>query len=550
MRSHNLREGGRALGIAFEIVMLAILLLAGDVSAVPVEQWNKTFGGTGNDYAYSVQQTSDGGYVFVGFTYSYRWGGSDAWLIKTDTNGNLQWNKRFGGTKLTGVGENYAYFVQQTTDGGYILAGYTDSYGTGNGDAWLIKTDTNGNHEWNKTFGGINPDWAYSVYQTLDGGYIIAGRTNSFGAGNDDAWLIKTDVNGNQEWNKTFGDMGYERFNSVRQTSDGSYILGGEPSAWLVKIDTTGNQIWNKTIDPYSDSAKTVQQTSDGGYILVGLAHSYYWNIWNDWHDALLIKTDANGNLQWNKTFGGFADNRAYSVQQSLDGGYILTGSTNSYGAGFFDAWLIKTDVNGNQQWNKTFGGIDFDETYSVQQTSDEGYILVGNTYSYGVGGSDVWLIKVSSDALRQLPNITSFAPSSPVNDVEGATRTFNITLNQTANVTWFINGTQVQSNKYVMKSTYTNTSAALETWNITATATNTNGTTSLEWTWIVAENLKGDINDNGIPADAGDLVLMKRASIGEIIADSRYDLNNNRQFADAGDLVLMKRASIGEINL
>jgi archaellin len=205
------------------LAVLGIFVLAGGTMAVPVEQWNRTFGGTGVDFANFSFQTSDG-YIFVGVTYSYGAGSSDAWLIKTDSNGNEIWNRTFGGSNW-----DWTYSVQQTSDGGYILAGQTSSYGAGSSDAWLIKTDSNGNEVWNRTFGGSNSDWTYSVQQTSDGGYILAGATSSYG---NDAWLIKTDSNGNEVWNKTFGGSNWDWTYFVQQTSDGGYILAGQTSSY------------------------------------------------------------------------------------------------------------------------------------------------------------------------------------------------------------------------------------------------------------------------------------------------------------------------------
>ena len=390
----NIGEG-HALKIVAGIMMLA-LLLAGVAEAEAVEQWNKTFGGTNYDMVYSVQQTSDGSYILAGHTASY--GSTHTWLIKADTNGSQQWSKTFGGTN-----PEVARSVQQTLDGGYILAGHTFQYGNTYEDARLIKTDTNGSQQWDKTFGGTSCDYVHSVQQTSDGSYILAGTTYSYSAGWGDVWLIKADTNGSQQWNKTFGGTNDDYAYSVQQTSDDGYILAGSTmsygagyvDAWLIKTDMNGNQQWDKTFGGTNDDyAYSVQQTTDGGYILAGSTGSYC----DGYTDAWLIKTDTDGNLQWNKTFGGTNYEWAYSVQQTSDGGYILAGSTMSYGAGY-DAWLIKTDMNGNQQWNKTFGGTNDDLVYSVQQTSDGSYVLAGETRSYGAGNGDAWLIKVSGEA-------------------------------------------------------------------------------------------------------------------------------------------------------
>jgi hypothetical protein len=359
----------------------------------PEAAWNKTFGCSDYDAGGSVQQTSDGGYIIAGWTTCY--GSDDVWLIKTDSSGNEVWNKTFDGGSL-----DSAFSVEQTSDGGYIIVGETYSSAS-NFDAWLIKTDSSGNEAWNKTFGGSDWDYGFSVEQTLDGGYIVAGGTNSYGAGDYDVWLIKTDSSGNETWNKTFGAGGNDKGWSVQQTSDGGYIIAGYKysygsyDVWLIKTDSSGNGAWAKTFGGSSgDYGRSVKQTSDGGYIIAGYTYSY--GAGSD--DVWLIKTDSSGNETWNKTFGAGGNDEGYSVQQTSDGGYIIAGRTNSYGAGDYDVWLIKTDSSGNETWNKTFGGSNSDYIYSdsVQQISDGGYIIAGRTNSYGAGDYDVWLIKVN----------------------------------------------------------------------------------------------------------------------------------------------------------
>jgi uncharacterized protein YuzE len=375
-----------------------ILALFTQYAYAQVVRFAKTYGGTGSEWAFSVRQTSDGGYIVVGTTQSFGAGNWDVFLIKTNAFGNLQWAKTYGG-----AGNDLAYSVQQTSDGGYIVAGYTYSFGAGNDDAILIKTDANGNIIWSKTYGGTSTDGAYSVQQTSDGGYIVAGYTYSFGAGDRDAFLVKTDANGNLEWAKTYGGTGDDRAYSVQQTSDGGYIVtgftysfgAGLTDVFLIKTDANGNIIWAKTYGGASDDRNlAVRQTSDGGYIVVGRTTSFGAGNW----DIFLIKTDANGNIIWAKTYGGANIEAGYSVQQTSDGGYIVAGETSSFGAGGSDFFLIKTDANGNIIWAKTYGGTNNDIGRYVQQMSDSGYIVLGYASSFGAGLTDAILIKTDAN--------------------------------------------------------------------------------------------------------------------------------------------------------
>jgi hypothetical protein len=370
---------------------------AADTSVTTIDTWEKTFGGTDYDWGNSVQQTSDGGYIIAGVTYSSGAGSADVYLIKTDSKGNLQWEKTFGGINV-----DWGYSVQQTSDGGYIIVGETESSVSGSYDVYLIKTDSAGNLEWEKTFGGTNDDWGYSVQQTSNGGYIIAGGTYSSVTGSYDVYLIRTDLDGNLEWEKTFGGTGYDSGDSVQQTADGGYIIAGgtyssgagSADVYLIRTDSLGNHIWDATFGGTDyDWGYSVQQAADGNYIIAGETYP----SGAGFADVYLIKTDADGNHIWNATFGGTDDDSGYSVQQTSDGGYIIAGETYSSGAGLADVYLIKTDSVGNLQWEKTFGGTSDDSGLSVRQTSDGGYIIAGETYSFGAGLADVYLIKTDS---------------------------------------------------------------------------------------------------------------------------------------------------------
>jgi len=397
------KQGEAVSGIMLILLLMGMLSLAFNVQLAgsfvppPTPQWTQTYGGTSNDYAQSVVQTSDRGYALTGYTYSYGAGSADFWLVKTDSNGNVKWNQTYGG-----AGDERAFSVVQTSDGGYALAGDTSSYGIGYFSFWLVKTDPAGNMQWSRTYGIGIASRCYSMVQTSDGGYALFGLTWDWGPRGlaSNFLLVKTDLNGNVQWSRTYG--GADLASSMVQTSDGGYALAGctwsygtgSRDFWLVKTDSAGNMLWNKTYGGADhDQANSVVQTSDGGYALAGLTTSF--GAGGD--DFWLVKTDSAGNMQWNQTYGGTKDDQANSVVQTLDGGYVLTGTTASYGAGGNDFWVIKTDPHGNMEWSQTYGGTSGDAANSVILTNDGGFALTGTTASYGAGQSDFWLIKIGT---------------------------------------------------------------------------------------------------------------------------------------------------------
>jgi hypothetical protein len=305
-------------------------------------EWNRTYGGTELDGASCVQQTTDGGYIIAGETMSFGAGDGDFWLVKTGIYGDVEWNRTYGGLSW-----DRARSIQQTTDEGYVVVGHTASFGAGLDDFWLIKTDAYGNMEWNKTYGGGDSDQAYCVRQTIDGGYVMVGTADSFKTGGFDGeiWLVKTDEYGNVSWSWLSGWPDWDFAHSVQQTGDGGYIVAGTRFSsyntrydfWLVKIDANGTLEWARVFarpGGKEDVAYSVQQTADGGYIVAG-----------GWGDFWLVKTDADGDLEWSRPFGGANSDNAYSVQQTSDGGYVVAGDTESFGYGRDgspDVWVIK----------------------------------------------------------------------------------------------------------------------------------------------------------------------------------------------------------------
>ncbi len=340
-----------------------------------------TFGGSLRDYGFSVCEASDGGYVIAGETQSYGNGDSDVWLIKTDARGSELWNQTYGGSDF-----DAGYSVCKTSDGGFIITGETRSFGNGGFDVWLIKTDALGNELWNRTFGGSDDDYGRDVLEVSDGGFIITGETRSFGNGGFDVWLIETDTQGNELWNQTFGgsDDDYGRF--VQEVSNGGFIIAGDTKSfgngssdiWLVKTDADGNELWNKTFGgTNTEFGFSVRETFDGGFIITGDTKS----SGHGEKDLWLIKTDLNGNELWNQTFGGSDNDYGRSVQETATGAYIITGYTFSFGRGNSDIWLINTDATGRESWSRTFGGEFLDYGMSVLESSDGRYVVTGTLF-------------------------------------------------------------------------------------------------------------------------------------------------------------------------
>jgi len=383
--------------------MFSVLRLALPDSSVQLSDpgWTKTYGGARDDLAFTLIQTSDGGYALAGYTLSYNVGLADFYFVKTDGSGNMQWNRSYGG-----IFDEIVNSIVQTSDGGYALAGYSSSFSQTD-DCYLVKIDSSGNIQWSKTYGGQGFDFANAVVRASDGGYVLAGQTDSFGAGGYDFYLIKTDSSGNVQWSRTYGGTKNDEAWSVARTSDGGYALAGFTKSfgaggsdfWLVKTNALGNMQWNKTYGgPIQDVASCVVQTSDGGYALAGETYSYNVNS-----QVFFVKTDGSGNVQLSKMYGGTDSAGASSVTKTSDGGYALAGHIEYFGVDSSDAWLVKTDSSGNMQWSKTYGGTQDDRACSVVQTSDGKYVLAGYTNSFGAGGYDFYLVNTDASPVHDV---------------------------------------------------------------------------------------------------------------------------------------------------
>jgi hypothetical protein len=365
----------------------------------PSPSFCKAIGGKNDDEGKSLLQTSDGGYAIAGFTYSFGAGETDVYVVKLDAHGNLQWTRTIGG-----LGSDGGSSLIQTSDGGYAITGNTTSFGAGKWDVYVVKLDVNGNIQWTRTIGGKKEDWGSLLIQTSDGGYAITGTTRSFGAGETDVYVIKLDANGNLQWTKTIGGPGDEMGSSLIQTSDGGYVIAGttvsfsagEADIYVIKLDANGNLQWTKTIGGPSDEiGVSLIQTSDGGYAITGLTKSFGAGE----ADVYVIKLDVNGNLQWTKTIGGKGWEAGQSLIQTSDGGYAIAGSTTSFGSGEADVYVVKLDANGNLQWTKTIGAKnEYLIKSSIIQISDGSYVIAGTTTSFGAGGRDVYVVKLDKN--------------------------------------------------------------------------------------------------------------------------------------------------------
>jgi predicted secreted protein len=329
------------IGAVLSLFLSFVFVLCAEGSAV----WSQTYGEANYEGAYALVATSDGGYAVAGSLV--RPDGEDFWLIKTDANGTKQWNQTY-----PGLDYDFAHALVQASDGGFAIAGDTSDKKAFRSDFWLVKTDPLGNMKWNKSYGGEGKEFAEAVIQTSDGGYAMAGASDSFSVGLQDFWLVKTDADGNLEWSQMYGTVANEHAYSLVQASDGGYVLAG-----------TSNVV---------DS-----------------------NIW-------VVKTDPLGNIQWNQTYGGAGNDGGSGAVliKASSGGYAVATDTSSFGAGGDDFWLIKLDADGNAEWNQTYGGSDDDWTGGLIQTRDGGYALAGSLSLFGSGHGDVWLVKTDGSSL------------------------------------------------------------------------------------------------------------------------------------------------------
>lgn len=365
------------------------------VAIVACPTWMKTYGWGNPDYGYSVEQTTDGGYFVVGLGCPDPVGG--VYLLRVDAWGKTLWSRVHGGSIA-----NVGYSGLQTSDGGYVAAGMSAVDTLVGTQALVLRTDATGETLWTRLYGGSDGEEARVVRQIADGGFIIAGYSGHVGAGRIDCYFVRADASGDTVWTRVVGGSGTDMCMALEQTTDGGFIAvgftesfgAGGRDVYVVKLSADGDTVWTRTCgNSGTDEANSVQQTADGGFVVAGRTTSYGAGV----SDVYLVKFAAAGNVLWEKTIGGSSYDGCNSVRQTSDGGYILTGYTESFGAAQMNLLLVKTDAAGDTLWVRTLGGDNIEEGRTVRQTADGGYVVVGYTASEGAGSYDVWLIKTDS---------------------------------------------------------------------------------------------------------------------------------------------------------
>jgi len=372
--------------------------------------FQRHYGGSGDDGGNSVIQTSDGGYLVAGLTDSWGAGSKDIYLIKTNEYGDTTWTKHYGGYNW-----DDAAAVIEGTDNNFYITGGVSSFGNGATDAFLMKVSSVGDSVWLKTYGGTEDDDGYDLLQCNDGGFMITGASCSFAIGFSSVYAIRTDANGDTLWTRTYEKEDFNGAYSVIQTTDNGFLFAGVTGTagsstydcYVVRINSAGDTLWTKTYGGSSYDVMTcVCKLTDGNYLLSGAT----WSFGAGGYDMYLIKIDTNGGVIWEKTYGGTANDYGYYCIASSFGA-VIVGETSSFGHGGSDAYMVAVNQNGDTLWTHVYGGADDDLVNCIKETTDGGYIMSGLTYSFS-GTMDAYLIKTRSDGYagieyNEMPEIT-----------------------------------------------------------------------------------------------------------------------------------------------
>jgi hypothetical protein len=380
--------------------------------------WNQTFGGIAYDEGTAIVETSDGGFAISGRTASFGEviGTEEVWLVRCDENGTHLWNQTYGGG-MTAGGAMHAFHksvrLEDLSDGGFLISSHTAKYTAGDADAWLIRTDADGNHLWNYTYGGPDHELLVESVACSDGGFISGGWTENFTLGIIDGWLIRTDADGNHLWNYTYGSPTWgEVCYNVIEVSTGGFLMTGwagnftstedpnmfdvDVGSWIVRVDADGNHLWNQTYGTSQTSTYAVE-CSDGGFAFIGTTGSRSESTL----DVHLFRIDANGQYLWNQTYGDYHIEAALEFAECSDGGFALF-SLDYINTAHSDAWFVRTAANGTALWNATYGGPYFDQFFAGIITSQGDFVCVGTTYSFGAGNCDMYVVRIPDDPYEE----------------------------------------------------------------------------------------------------------------------------------------------------
>jgi len=383
----------------FYALMLTLVLAALSLAQPPDVLWTTTCGGMGDDYGYSIVSTLDGGYLIVGdYDAQYSAASGDIYLIKINANGDTLWTKTRGGNS-----GDFALSGLQLSGGEFVINGYTHSFGAYPRSGYLMKTDSDGNELWMQTYGIYNYNACHKAHLADDGGFILAGETSMYGT-NNDFLLIRTDMDGNQIWLKTYGGPYVDGADAAYPAGDGGFLVSGLTNSFggggydlhLLKTDMEGDSVWAYSYGGAADDwSATSCQTSDGGLAIAGATASF--GFGGD--DIYLVRVNSDGDTLWTRSYGGAGNEWGLSIKELPDSGFVIAGQTNSFGNGSNDIYLLRLDANGDSLWFTTFGGEGDDWGRSVTVTEDGGYIIAGSTNSFGAGGYDVYVIRTASDS-------------------------------------------------------------------------------------------------------------------------------------------------------
>ncbi|MBD3169803.1 MAG: hypothetical protein GF307_10000, partial [candidate division Zixibacteria bacterium] len=388
------------------LILVCILM---PVAAAQDTLWTRTYGGTQADIGRRIRCTSDGGFIVVGDTYSFGAGERDLLLYKMDANGDSVWSKVYGGA-FNEIG----LWVEETSDGGYIVSGRTETWGQSPINIWIMKTDGQGDSLWSKVYWkGDHYNFGSAICQFDDSSYIAACGQGPYST--LDLWLLKLNLYGDTLWTVNYNPSGWwDEPYSMYKTAESDIIIGGlgfsMSLSWqglIMKIDSTGSPIWTKFYGGNEDDRiYDVKQTMDGGYIAAGYTTSFGAGD----KDAWVLRMDSNGDTLWSKTYGGSAADMGQEIFETYDGGFLLAGYTNSFGAGENDVWILNLDSSGDSLWTQTFGGTANDYALALDNTDKNEPVVVGHTESYGIGESDIYLLKLRADYCLECYT-TNFTP-------------------------------------------------------------------------------------------------------------------------------------------